>query len=253
MATEGAGVARYRMKVDGITGASIYDEMWTGHPHIKDINTVYVDTSNNQWYGLNKGALQHTSYNAKSDWNFLTEEEGLVNNNVLSITEDSTGSMWFGTAKGVSKFDGENWTSYTKSDGLPGDSIFDITTRFGAIWFATDKGVAKLGEENLPSGIHPGNNPYSNHFRIRIYPNPITANHSTINYYLPKAGKTMISVYDIRGKKVNNLVNGHRTQGAHTINWNVNGDNGQNLAPGIYILEVRNVQHRQTKNIVVVH
>ncbi len=39
-------------------------------------------------------------------------EEGLSNNNVLAIFQDSKGYMWFGTEDGLNKYDGYSFTKY---------------------------------------------------------------------------------------------------------------------------------------------
>lgn len=42
----------------------------------------------------------------------FSTEDGLVQNNVLSIAQDSKGFMWFGTENGLSRFDGARWRSF---------------------------------------------------------------------------------------------------------------------------------------------
>jgi ligand-binding sensor domain-containing protein len=45
----------------------------------------------------------------------FTEKEGLSNNSVWSILEDSKGNLWFGTwGGGVSRYDGETFTIIPK-------------------------------------------------------------------------------------------------------------------------------------------
>ena len=48
----------------------------------------------------------------------LTQTDGLVSNNVLAIFEDSRGNMWFGTTKGLTRYDGESFQTFTTEDGL---------------------------------------------------------------------------------------------------------------------------------------
>ena len=40
-----------------------------------------------------------------------------------SIAIDSDGGLWFGTNGGVSRYDGENLTRYTESDGLADNDV----------------------------------------------------------------------------------------------------------------------------------
>ncbi len=56
---------------------------------------------------------------------------------VNTIESDSYGNVWFGTDNGVSKYDGENWETYTSLDGLIGDNVKVIAVSpKGDIWFA---------------------------------------------------------------------------------------------------------------------
>ncbi|GEM_PF-2193317 len=40
-----------------------------------------------------------------------------------AVAEDVTGAVWFGTDKGVKRYDGRTWTEYTETDGLFGAPI----------------------------------------------------------------------------------------------------------------------------------
>ena len=48
----------------------------------------------------------------------LTKTDGLVSNTVLTIFEDSHGTMWFGTTDGITRYDGKNFQTFTTEDGL---------------------------------------------------------------------------------------------------------------------------------------
>ena len=67
----------------------------------------------------------------------LTEAEGLASNTVLTIFEDSHGTMWFGTTDGVTRYDGKNFQTFTTEDGLARNTIGLIfQDRQGMLWFA---------------------------------------------------------------------------------------------------------------------
>ncbi|HIB05997.1 MAG TPA: T9SS type A sorting domain-containing protein, partial [Candidatus Marinimicrobia bacterium] len=61
--------------------------------------------------------------------------------------------------------------------------------------------------------------------------NPVT----TINYDLPEPGRVYIIIYNILGKQVRTLVNGHQDAGYRSIQWNGTSDNGRRAAAGMYI------------------
>ena len=67
----------------------------------------------------------------------LTQADGLVSNTVLTIFEDSHGTMWFGTTDGLTRYDGENFQTFTTEDGLARNTIGLIfEDQQGMIWFA---------------------------------------------------------------------------------------------------------------------
>ena len=66
----------------------------------------------------------------------ITQADGLASNTVLTIFEDSQGSLWFGTTDGITSYDGENFQTFTTEDGLAGNTtglIFE--DRYGMLWF----------------------------------------------------------------------------------------------------------------------
>ena len=48
----------------------------------------------------------------------LTKADGLNSNTILTIFQDSRGTLWFGTTNGVTCYDGENFRTFTTEDGL---------------------------------------------------------------------------------------------------------------------------------------
>ncbi|MFQ5587278.1 MAG: two-component regulator propeller domain-containing protein [Nitrospiria bacterium] len=67
-------------------------------------------------------------------------------NYIVSSTIDSNDHLWVGTlGAGLSHFDGEKWTSYSKQDGLAGNMVhalkFDAK---GILWIGTDGGVSRF-------------------------------------------------------------------------------------------------------------
>ncbi|MBC7829662.1 MAG: hypothetical protein H7122_18105 [Chitinophagaceae bacterium] len=53
-------------------------------------------------------------------------QDGLVNNDVLKIYQDSQGFIWICTRGGLSRYDGTRFTNYTTENGLTNDMINDI-------------------------------------------------------------------------------------------------------------------------------
>lgn len=68
---------------------------------------------------------------------------------VRGVAFDRTGRLWFASAQGVGRFDGQSWRLFTGEDGLPYD---DFTAAAagpdGEIWFGTRIGAVRYDGDN---------------------------------------------------------------------------------------------------------
>lgn len=143
-ATNGGGVERFNLDVDGVSSATIFDTDWT-KLESNNINTVYID-SITQVYGTDMGVAMHFSEYTKWDWETYSIDDGLIDNNVISVVKDKSNNWWFGTIVGLSKFDNSNWTSYTvETDGILSNNIKYLAVDIdGSVWFASDRGLSQF-------------------------------------------------------------------------------------------------------------
>jgi len=71
----------------------------------------------------------------------ITVEDGLVQSQVASILEDSSGYLWFGTFGGVSRWNGHDFKNYRTQDGLVGGRVVAmVQNKNGDIYFGIDGG-----------------------------------------------------------------------------------------------------------------
>ena len=84
-------------------------------------------------------------YNGETFTHF-TKKEGLSNNYVKSILEDSQGNLWFGTlGGGVSMYNGETFTHFTQKEGLSNNYVLSILEDVqGNLWFGTNGGGVSM-------------------------------------------------------------------------------------------------------------
>jgi ligand-binding sensor domain-containing protein len=85
-----------------------------------------------------------------------TIADGLPSDRVYCLRRDSRGFLWFCTADGLSRFDGRDFKTYGRGDGLPHPLINDLLeTRAGVYWAATNGGgVAYLDPSGSDRGRH---------------------------------------------------------------------------------------------------
>ncbi len=134
---------------------------------------------------------------------------------------------------------GPTWLDVTTGTAA-GDSICGTTTTLSTfvIGFPSVTGV---GDTPAPASfaLHPNlPNPF----------NPIT----TIRYDVPAPGADVnISVYDVTGRLVRELVKEHRGAGEWSVQWNGDNDRGQGVASGVYFYRMRAGEFDRTAKMVL--
>lgn len=82
------------------------------------------------------------------------------------------------------------------------------------------------------------------------FPNPFNPN-TTIYYSLPNESAVTITVYDILGKEINQLISQKQLTGNHSIQWNGKDINGNPVSAGIYLYQIQAGEFIQTKKMVL--
>ncbi len=88
----------------------------------------------------------HSGLQTQLQFRSLTIDNGLSNNQVHSITQDSIGYMWFATANGLNKYDGYNITQYIHRSNdsltiLSNDVNVVFTDSEGNLWAGSVSGL----------------------------------------------------------------------------------------------------------------
>jgi hypothetical protein len=82
-------------------------------------------------------------------------------------------------------------------------------------------------------------------FLAQNSPNPFWNGMVTeIGFSLVQSGETNLSVYDISGRKVRTLIDGHVEAGVHFTEWRGRDDRGQTLPSGIYLYRLESAEAR---------
>jgi len=77
--------------------------------------------------------------------------------------------------------------------------------------------------------------------------NPIT----TLRYELPEDSFVDVTVYDMLGNVVSNLVNANQSSGYKSVQWNATNNQGQPVSAGVYLYKIQAGDFVDTKKMIL--
>jgi hypothetical protein len=165
-----------------------------------------------------------------------------------NIFYDSAGTATFGVnsrvvINGGTTYYFRGWTgsgsgSYTSPDSTGVDSVVTITMDNPVI--ETARWTTTVGINQLSSIIPDKFNLYNN------YPNPFNPS-TVIKFDVAKNQLVKLTVYNMLGKEVSNLVNENLAPGSYSVNFD-----GANLASGMYFYRIETPGYSQTMRMILV-
>ncbi len=79
----------------------------------------------------------------------LSQSDGLLHNNVLSVTQDGKGFIWVATQNGLQRYDGSRFTTYPEMLNNPDDGLTYNAEMFAdktnnTVWISNNSGIERL-------------------------------------------------------------------------------------------------------------
>ncbi|MCZ6635915.1 MAG: ATP-binding protein [bacterium] len=99
------------------------------------------------WVGTRAYGLYYLN---GEDWIRYGVRDGLANNRINAILETADRTIWVTTDKGISRFDGQTWTSHALPQALLRTSMDLRASADGAIWISSPTGVIRYEPEKKP-------------------------------------------------------------------------------------------------------
>lgn len=156
-------------------GVSRFDgERWTSwtaddglaHDRVRSVavggdGTVWVGTATGPWPAPDPPTAGVSRFDGEQWVSWTSEEDGLADGEVTGLAVDADGAVWAAThgsrpdpdaedgfADGVSRFDGEQWSTHTTGDGLAHYDVHSVAADSrGLVWAATDRGISRFNGE----------------------------------------------------------------------------------------------------------
>ena len=91
----------------------------------------------------------------------------------------------------------------------------------------------------------------ANNFTLKDnYPNPFNPI-TNISYDLLEESFVNITIYDMLGNVVNNLVNANQSSGYKSLQWNATNNQGEPVSAGVYLYTIEAGDFRQSKKMIL--
>lgn len=108
---------------------------------------------------------------------------------------------------------------------------------------------ASLSPENIlpPEVANP-----SEFYLSQNFPNPFNPS-TKIQFNFPvNEGTTKVAVYDITGRLIKTLLDGHAVEGLNTVVWDGTDDRNQTVTSGVYIYSINNILYNSSRKMLLV-
>ena len=246
----------YMVFNDDYSGMEIYieEDEYSGE--------LYIDTSQYAWWldddmvmisYLDEGEwLCEVSEGEQTYWN--DEDECNENCNNVCFYEDNTDTLSLGyefdedtlhlggDVYMCAEYDYIEDCIEDEELSVPPDlrDISDLYVSYLRVMVSTGSNVSTVNENIL----------MPNQFRVYdAYPNPFNPV-TTLRYQLPEANMVTVTIYDMAGRQVKNLIDQQQGQGLHSIQWNGTNNLGNTVSAGIYLYQVHSGVYNQTNKMI---
>ena len=236
----------------------IHDE-WGG----SEIFVAKLDTNGNWLWATQAEVISHNNHVNKG---YSIEIDDFANSYITGEFSNTTifGSYTLNSDNGnhfVAKLDlSGNWLWALQFDGTSEittvengncflTGFFYETASFGSNYLTSsgewDVFVAKLGNDtSVENEIIPTKTELSN------YPNPFNPS-TTISFSINEESTIELSIYNIKGQFVKQLVSDQLSVGEHSVVWDGKADNGKSVSSGIYFYKLKTSNYEKTKRMVL--
>lgn len=127
-------------------------------------------------------------------------------------------------------------------NAVPGANVgeWDKTERTWLSYEDTDYKVGIRDENSLPTNFYLEQN----------YPNPFNPN-TAIDFTLSEESIVKLTIYDLSGKLIKEIINVPMNAGNHSIIWDGKGADGVKVGAGMYLYNLQTTNFSQTKKMIL--
>ncbi len=217
--------------INGLTNLDV----WTLNVNPSVPANIYAGTGNGAFYSTNNGL------------SWVTINNGLTDTYIHAFA--FSGSTMFTATDNDGVFrstnNGSNWQAM--NDGLTNTTVWVLTASGSNLYAGTNgSGVFKRPLSEMVSVQELAGETPAEFKLSQNYPNPFNPT-TNIKFSVATAGIITLNIYDINGKKLEELVNGSYSAGVYQADWNA-----ANYSSGIYFYTIVANGFTDTKRMILV-
>ena len=217
--------------------SNIGNEIWDFSFQIEDFSGTYtsqmVNNENEIWI-LNKDRIQKLDY----EGNYL--ENHFLDFSYKNIQLTSDTKLWLQNLNKIVKIDPFN--GFQELSIFETDYIYDfvvgnddkpviIRVNNDSLFIEKiDETIVSVDDNNLNKIIYQS--------QLTNYPNPFNPS-TTINFSIPKESNVELSIFNIKGQKVKNLVTNNFEKGNYSVVWLGKDEAGKSVSSGVYFYKIK--------------
>jgi len=190
-----------------------------------DLDKLLLASGRNLWvYEFDSGQLS-----------FIDSSEGPISRQAWSMDKSKVA---FGGRR-----------SFGSSSPPPTIKVYDFLNDTIVALSDTAEPLFWLGGQDLGIKNRPDVMP-SNYFLSQNFPNPFNPI-TTVRYELPEDSFVDVTIYDMLGNVVNNLINTNQSSGYKSVQWGATNNQGEPVSAGVYIYKIQAGDFVDTKKMIL--
>lgn len=240
IATAASGVDRWDGRGTATHADDVWDHFSTGFPSPSTNTVVALDTLT-AYVGTQAGLVVITG--GRNDIGRMADVNGVIGAiPVQDLARDPRRVVWIGTSEGLVRYDEpvRAVERFTTADGLVNDDVRGLAwdENRGILWVATAAGVSEVHPQASGAPALAGS--------AYVYPNPAIAGQGSVRIG-GITGAVTGEVRDLQGNRVRRF----RADPVANAAWDLRDDAGVLVAPGIYLLQLRDAGRVLTLRLAV--
>ncbi|HEC78009.1 MAG TPA: T9SS type A sorting domain-containing protein [candidate division WOR-3 bacterium] len=240
---ESSAPAVYKTTNNGANWSKLPATGLSGYVYSLAVDPVNTDVL---YAGTLNGVYKST--NGGSTWSSTGFSGGRTN--ALVIDPDDNATIYAGTSSNgvyVSTNSGASWSQMNEGLGTFDIECLDINP--GMYLFAGTNGKS-MYRWSLLVGTEEVDNDLNGNFGLSATPNPMRQR-TVFQYTLSEESRVKLSVYDVQGRLVKNLVDEIQQAGVHQLYWNGRDDRNVRVPAGVYFCKFATDNSISLKKLII--